>query len=106
VVVGSRQDNGSRLLIEQCPICEHPFSEPFNLPFEPVTAAARVLALDGGGVKGVVQLEILCSLEKKIGLSIPFAGLFDLIVGTSIGMLLTPLKSSFIDFPLQVVFAR
>jgi hypothetical protein len=45
----------------------------------------RVLALDGGGVRGHIQLEILALLEREIGLDLPLRYFFDLIVGTSIG---------------------
>lgn len=45
----------------------------------------RVLALDGGGVRGHIQLEILALLEREIGLDLPLRSFFDLIVGTSIG---------------------
>lgn len=45
----------------------------------------RVLALDGGGVRGHIQLEVLALLEREIGLDLPLRSFFDLIVGTSIG---------------------
>jgi patatin-like phospholipase/acyl hydrolase len=45
----------------------------------------RVLALDGGGVRGHIQLEVLALLEREIGLDLPLRCFFDLIIGTSIG---------------------
>ena len=45
----------------------------------------RILALDGGGVRGLIQLEVLAMLEEEIGLNLPLRCFFDLIVGTSIG---------------------
>ena len=45
---------------------------------------ARVLCLDGGGVRGLVQLEILRQLEERMG-GEPVTKLFDYIVGTSTG---------------------
>lgn len=45
----------------------------------------RLLSLDGGGVRGVAELEILRRLETEIGLNVPITDFFDLIVGTSIG---------------------
>ena len=43
-----------------------------------------VLCLDGGGVKGLVELEILRQIEKKLGGG-EITHLFDYIVGTSTG---------------------
>lgn len=45
--------------------------------------AYRVLAIDGGGVRGILPARILTALEHAAGR--PIAELFDLIVGTSIG---------------------
>jgi calcium-independent phospholipase A2 len=44
---------------------------------------SRILFLDGGGVKGLVQLEVLIQLEERTQCKIP--DLFDWIVGTSTG---------------------
>jgi uncharacterized protein len=43
----------------------------------------RVLSLDGGGVRGIIQARILAELESISGK--PCHELFDLIVGTSVG---------------------
>jgi patatin-like phospholipase/acyl hydrolase len=47
----------------------------------------RVLALDGGGVKGLVQLQVLQYLCDEIGLrdTVHISTFFDLMVGSSIG---------------------
>ena len=59
-------------------------------PVERVVAAAgqrkrgaRVLCLDGGGTRGLIQLEILRQMEEKLGGKI--IDKFDYIVGTSTG---------------------
>jgi len=44
---------------------------------------ARVLSIDGGGIRGIIPAVILSELEKATGK--PIARLFDLIVGTSSG---------------------
>lgn len=43
----------------------------------------RVLCLDGGGIRGLIQVEVLIHLEESTGRRIP--ELFDWIVGTSTG---------------------
>ena len=43
----------------------------------------RVLCLDGGGIRGLTQLEMLSQLEKLTGKKV--TELFDWIIGTSIG---------------------
>ena len=47
------------------------------------TSGSRVLFLDGGGIRGLVQIEIMMELEKRTGRKI--TELFDWIVGTSTG---------------------
>jgi hypothetical protein len=43
----------------------------------------RILSLDGGGIRGIVTLEILAALEQRLG--VDFTKQFDLIAGTSTG---------------------
>ena len=49
-------------------------------------AGSRILCLDGGGIRGLIQLEVLSQLEKKTGRRI--TELFDWIIGTSTGGLI------------------
>ena len=56
--------------------------------FKPAGAGVRVLALDGGGVRGVVQLEVLHAIEQCLGGVIQVQSFFDLVVGTGTGGLL------------------
>ena len=51
--------------------------------FSGVEGGSRILFLDGGGIKGLVQLEVLMQLEAATGRKV--TDLFDWIVGTSTG---------------------
>ncbi|RPA77550.1 hypothetical protein BJ508DRAFT_417000 [Ascobolus immersus RN42] len=77
-----------RYTLSYCPICGD--DKPrHNVPVEyrlfPREASPCVLSLDGGGVRGIVQLEALKQIELAIGLQVPIREFFDLIVGTSCG---------------------
>lgn len=61
--------------------------EPRYTPL-PVGANPRILCLDGGGIRGIVQLEILRGIEHALGDHIPAAAFFDLIVGSGTGGLI------------------
>jgi patatin-like phospholipase/acyl hydrolase len=60
--------------------------EPGKTPYQAQLAAARVLSLDGGGLKGVFSAAVLANLEEDLGG--PIRDYFDLIVGTSTGGLI------------------
>ena len=47
------------------------------------TSATRVLAVDGGGIRGILPVRVLVALEEITGAAI--SDLFDVLVGTSIG---------------------
>ncbi len=47
------------------------------------TRPLRVLALDGGGIRGVIPAMVLAEIERRRGTRI--AEVFDLIAGTSTG---------------------
>ncbi|KAJ5974892.1 hypothetical protein N7481_008599 [Penicillium waksmanii] len=69
--------------IVQCPICERKCN--MTIRQLPPTKRPVILSLDGGGVRGLIQLGLLCALEKRIG--IPISLLPDLCAGTSVGAL-------------------
>jgi patatin-like phospholipase/acyl hydrolase len=46
----------------------------------------RVLAIDGGGIRGLIPAMVLAEIERRTGR--PAGGLFDLIAGTSTGGIL------------------
>jgi hypothetical protein len=78
------------LLVTWCPL--HPdvtrWAQPKVIKYKPREAGVRVLALDGGGIRGVVQLEILRAIEQALGRYLPVQAFFDLIVGTGTGGLI------------------
>ncbi|KAE8444662.1 hypothetical protein EG329_014318 [Mollisiaceae sp. DMI_Dod_QoI] len=77
----------SSVRVEACPL--HPEESerygPWIIRFKPDFAGVRVLSLDGGGVRGIVELEVLRAIENALGGKIPVQRFFDLIVGTSTG---------------------
>ena len=68
----------------QCPICEDSFQ--LTIRQLPPTKRPVVLSLDGGGVRGIIQLGLLRALENRLGDGISLSQTFDLCVGTSVGM--------------------
>ncbi|KAF3808980.1 hypothetical protein GCG54_00011172 [Colletotrichum gloeosporioides] len=71
----------------ECVICKASGGPnwPFNIQTRPPLSGLRVLSLDGGGVRGIVELTILKRLEDFVGLDVPIGRFFDLMVGTSAG---------------------
>lgn len=72
-----------RYKLKRCTLCGLGSVEKM---FRPPTAGARILSVDGGGVRGVVPLEFLGMLQHAIGAACPIQDLFDLALGTSSGM--------------------
>lgn len=80
--------------LDSCPL--HPedhfedmLMRPCTIRFKPEYAGTRILSLDGGGIRGIVELETLRAIEKHFNGNhthkIPIKAFFDLIVGTSTG---------------------
>jgi hypothetical protein len=71
--------------LSECPLCLRKFDKSQLIKLKPRCAGTRMLTLDGGGIRGIVELSLLKELQDEIGLSLPFGEMFDLIVGTSTG---------------------
>ncbi|KAI0474210.1 hypothetical protein F4859DRAFT_521928 [Xylaria cf. heliscus] len=54
---------------------------PCVIHMKPKLAGIRVVTLDGGGIRGIVELEVLRQIETELG-GVPIQCFIDLIVGT------------------------
>lgn len=85
IIAHGRPVRDNVLSVESCPICgisRNPGRSKVEIVQKPDNAGIRVLALDGGGVRALIQLVVLQVLESRIGFDIPIQEFFDLIVGT------------------------
>jgi hypothetical protein len=77
----------------RCVLCAAPtIRQGYRIPVRPELSGLRILSLDGGGVRGIIQIVALQRLESLIGLNLPLGQFFDLIVGTGAGKI-TPYVS-------------
>ncbi|KAH6647653.1 hypothetical protein BKA67DRAFT_394493 [Truncatella angustata] len=58
---------------------------PWVIPVKPARAGVRILCLDGGGVRSIVELQVLKAIKKVLGPKLPLQLFFDLIVGSGTG---------------------
>ncbi|OCL09871.1 hypothetical protein AOQ84DRAFT_220281 [Glonium stellatum] len=61
------------------------WASPFQINLKPQHAGVRILCLDGGGVRGIVELAILKLIEAEFKGHLDIQSFFDLVVGTSAG---------------------
>ncbi|EAW11464.1 patatin-like phospholipase family protein [Aspergillus clavatus NRRL 1] len=73
--------------LSRCPWCQ----EGCDLTVRqlPPTKGAVVVALDGGGIRGLVTLGLLRALERRLDSAISIAEIADYIIGTSVGAFIT-----------------
>ncbi|KAK8041498.1 hypothetical protein PG994_014505 [Apiospora phragmitis] len=76
--------------ISRCPLHVRDViaTPPWVIVTKPPQAGARILCLNGGGIRGVVQLQVLREVERILGPDLPIQLFFDLIVGTNFGGLI------------------
>ncbi|KAI0555301.1 FabD/lysophospholipase-like protein [Xylaria curta] len=73
--------------LKRCPLhsMDTNWDPPWTVTVKPAHAGVRVLCLDGGGIRGIVELQTLKAIERYLGPNLPIQYFFDLIVGTSTG---------------------
>ncbi len=75
------------VVLANCPL--HPddswWPQSAAVQYKPVGAGVRVLSFDGGGIRGIAQLEMLRAIEDALGGHMPVQKFFDLIVGSGTG---------------------
>ncbi|KAI2975064.1 hypothetical protein CBS147324_3249 [Aspergillus niger] len=69
--------------LAQCPLCQGALQ--LTVRQLPPTKRPVVLALDGGGIRGMVTLGLLRALEQRLAGAITLPEIPDLTVGTSVG---------------------
>lgn len=69
--------------LKHCPLCNDDVQ--MTVRQLPPTKGPLILSLDGGGIRGIIQLGLLRSLEHRIGGGITIPQIFDLCAGTSVG---------------------
>lgn len=77
--------NGYTFVIDRCRVCGR--SAQRNARLKPPTAEPNLLAVDGGGVRGIVALQLLQRLEEELRVPYRIWQFFDLVIGTSAGEL-------------------
>lgn len=91
---GCNLENDDRMLsLLRCPLHKDaqvfdPQSNPCSIHVKPEYSGVRILTLDGGGVRGVIELKMLAAVEKALGGRIPVQRFFGLVGGTSTGGLI------------------
>ena len=68
--------------VRACLLCQ---SGSCTVRLKPLSAGERILAIDGGGTRGVIPLNILVIMQRIMGDTLPIQDLFDIAFGTSVG---------------------
>lgn len=84
---GTKDNETKSMFTLRCPLHWHePVSvDRLQVSTKPNSAGPRVLTLDSGGIRSIIQLTILSLLERELGGGLTVTSFFDLIVGTSTG---------------------
>lgn len=79
------EDTKAEVVIASCVWCKMAFCPAQVVQTKPLCAGIRILTLDGGGIRGILELALLKLVEDQIDLGVGIQVFFDLIVGTSTG---------------------
>ncbi|CAK7238176.1 hypothetical protein SEUCBS140593_010402 [Sporothrix eucalyptigena] len=81
---------GDRWLVRlpACLLCGAALPDSATFRLHPPTAGVGVLCIDGGGIRGVVPLQLLKRIEDRVGLPIPFQRFVKVAFGVSSGGLI------------------
>jgi hypothetical protein len=71
--------------VRQCFLCKVMLPEEMVVREHPPTAGVGLLCLDGGGVRGIMSLELMKRIRDRINLPIPFQKFFKVTFGVSSG---------------------
>lgn len=85
-VKGSHYQSLAEIVDKSAQIFGSKLENPVNRVGETVNKGIKILALDGGGIRGLIPIKILQRIEKDMGK--PIHELFDVICGTSTGGIL------------------
>jgi hypothetical protein len=73
-------------VMNSCILCQSTWPDDRHLfRLHPTCAGVRALTLDGGGIRGIVEISLLEKVHAAIDLDLPLRDCFDIIVGTSSG---------------------
>ena len=78
----------AHFVVDPCALCGT--KGRLVVKLKPSTAGARILTIDGGGVRGVVPLEFLRLLQNLLEPQLPLQDLFEQAFGTSSGSISFP----------------
>lgn len=85
------EDDETLVHIDQCVLCSKDM-EGLSIREQPQTATVRILSLDGGGARGITEIESLIELQRRINLPYPVIQNFDVCFATSCGKSKNPLQ--------------
>ncbi|ORY05071.1 hypothetical protein BCR34DRAFT_572302 [Clohesyomyces aquaticus] len=78
-----------RMIVEvlECPLETNSYirCQPRSVYLKPVAAGVRVLALEDGGIRSIIQVEVLKLIERELRGKLPMQCFFDMIVGKGTG---------------------